>query len=55
MYLNAALLSLGAVMMIVLAHRLRGHQRLTDAVLPLSILTLAQSEVLMIGFTLNWY
>lgn len=53
MYLNASLLSLAAAMMIVLAHRIRGHQRLTDAVLPLSILTLAQSEVLLIGFALN--
>ena len=34
MYLNASLLSLAAAMMIVLAHRIRGHQRLTDAVLP---------------------
>ena len=53
MYLNAGLVSLAAAMMIVLAYRLRGHQRLTDAVLPLSILTLAQSEVLLIGFALN--
>ncbi|MGO9596802.1 MAG: hypothetical protein ACLP7Q_02145 [Isosphaeraceae bacterium] len=53
MYLNAGLVSSAAAMMIVLAHRLRGHQRLTDVVLPLSILTLAQSEVLLIGFALN--
>ena len=52
MYLNAALLSSAAAMMIVLAHRLRGHQRLTDAVLPLSILTLAQSEVLLLNYAL---
>ena len=53
MYFNAGLMSSAAAMMIVLAHRLRGYQRLTDAVLPLSILTLAQSEVLLIGFALN--
>ena len=44
LYFNAGLLSSSAALMIVLAHRLRGHQRLTDAVLPLSILTLAQSK-----------
>ena len=53
MYLNAALLSLAAAMMFVLARRLRGHQRYTDVVLPLSILTSAQFEVLLIGFALN--
>ena len=53
LYLNAGLLSLAAAMMIALAHRLRGHQRLTDAVLPLSILTLAQYDVLFDGFTLS--
>jgi hypothetical protein len=52
MYLNACLLSLAAGMMIVLARRLRGHQSLVDAVLPLSILTIAQHHVLLLGFTL---
>jgi len=53
LYLNAGLLSLAGALMIVLARRLRGHTRLTDAVLPFSILTLAQAEVLLIGFALN--
>ena len=44
LYFNAGLLSSSAALMIVLAHRLRGHQRLTDAVLPLSILTLANPK-----------
>ncbi|MGO9596803.1 MAG: hypothetical protein ACLP7Q_02150 [Isosphaeraceae bacterium] len=52
MYFNAGLMSLAAASMILLAHRLRGHQRLTDAVLPLSILTLAQSEILLLNYTL---
>ena len=52
MYFNAGLMSLAAAMMIVLAHRLRGHQRLTDAVLPLSILSVAQSEILLLNYTL---
>jgi hypothetical protein len=51
-YFNAGLLSSAAAMMIVLAYRLRGHQRLTDAVLPLSILSLAQSETLLLNYTL---
>ena len=53
LYLNAGLLSLAGTLMIVQVRRLRGHTRLTDAVLPLSILTLAQAEVLFIGFALN--
>ncbi len=53
LYFNAGLLSLAAAMMLVLARRVRGQTRLTDAVLPLSILTLAQAEVLLIGFALN--
>ena len=53
LYLNAGLLSLAGALMIVQVRRLRGHTRLTDAVLPLSILTLAQAEVLFIGFALN--
>jgi hypothetical protein len=52
LYFNAGLMSSAAALMIVLAHRLRGHQRLTDAVLPLSILTLAQSEALLLNYTL---
>ena len=36
--------------MIVLARRLHGHQKLADAPLPLTILTLAQKDVLLIGF-----
>jgi len=52
MYFNAGLMSLAAAMMIVLAHRLRGCQRLSDAVLPLSILTVAQSEAVLLDFVL---
>jgi hypothetical protein len=52
MYFNAALMSSAAAMTIVLAHRLRGYQRLSDAVLPLSILTLAQSEILFLNYAL---
>ncbi|MBV8487921.1 MAG: hypothetical protein JO161_06545 [Planctomycetaceae bacterium] len=52
MYFNAGLLSLAAALMIVLAYRLRGYQKLTDAVFPLSILSLAQSEVLLLNYAL---
>ncbi len=53
LYFNAGLLSLAAAMMLVLARRIRGHASLADVVLPLSILTLAQAEILFIGFALN--
>ncbi len=52
-YVNVGLLSAMAAAMLVLARRLRGSARLTDAVLPLSILNLAQAETLMIGFAMN--
>ena len=52
-YANAALLSAMAASMLVLARRLRGSTRATDAVLPLSILNIGQAESLMIGFAMN--
>jgi hypothetical protein len=53
MYLNAGLMSAAAVSMLLLARRLRGYTSVTDAVLPLSILSLGQAETLMIAFALN--
>ena len=52
-YANVALLSSMAATMLWLARRLRGSARLTDIVLPLSILNVAQAESLMIGFAMN--
>jgi hypothetical protein len=52
-YANAVLLSAMAAAMLLLARRLRGSARLTDAALPLSILNIAQAESLMIGFAMN--
>src|SRR5262245_13198601 len=53
MYLNAGMLSTAAVSLILLARRLSGRTRMTDAVLPLAILSLGQWECLSIGFALN--
>ncbi len=53
MYLNAGLLSMAAAMMLVLARGLRGRPGLTDVVLPLSILSIAQYDCLLTGFALN--
>jgi hypothetical protein len=53
LYLNAGLLSASAASAILLARRLRGENRVVDAVLPLSILTLGQCECLLVGFALN--
>ena len=53
LYLNAGLLSTASASMILLARRLRGWTSITDAVLPLSILNIGQSENFLIGFALN--
>jgi len=53
LYLNAGLLSTASASMILLARRLRGWTSVTDAVLPLSILNIGQSECFLIGFALN--
>ncbi len=53
LYLNAGLLSTASASMILLARRLRGWTSITDAVLPLSILNIGQSECFLIGFALN--
>ena len=52
-YANVGLLSMAAASMLLLARRLRGSARVTDAVLPLSILNVGQIESLMIGFAMN--
>src|SRR5262249_14555789 len=52
-YANAGLLSAMAASMLILARRLRGSARAADAVLPLSVLNIAQAESLMIGFAMN--
>jgi hypothetical protein len=52
-YANVGLLSAMAAAMLLLARRLRGSSRVTDAVLPLSILNVAQAESLLIGFAMN--
>ncbi len=52
-YFSAGLLSAAAASMLLLVRRLRGSTRATDAVLPLSILTLGQGESLMITFAMN--
>ncbi len=53
LYLNAGLLSTASASMILLARHLRGWTSITDAVLPLSVLNIGQSECLLIGFALN--
>src|SRR5262249_39346151 len=52
-YANVGLLSCSAATMLLLVRRLRGSTRITDAVLPLSMLNLAQAESLIIGFAMN--
>ena len=52
-YANVGLLSMMAASMLLLARRLRGSARVTDAVLPLAILNIGQIESLMIGFAMN--
>jgi hypothetical protein len=52
-YVNVGLLSAMAASMLILARRLRGSARVTDAVLPLAFLSIAQAESLMIGFAMN--
>ena len=52
-YANAALLSAMAASMLLLVRRLRGSARATDAVLPLSVLNIAQAECLINGFAMN--
>ena len=52
-YANVALLSAMAATMLILARRLRGSARMSDAVLPVAILNVAQAETLMIGFAMN--
>jgi hypothetical protein len=52
-YANALLFSAMAAAMLVLARKLRGSTRATDATLPLTVLNLAQAECLVNGFALN--
>jgi hypothetical protein len=52
-YFNVGLLSSAAASMVFLARRLRGSNRVVDAVLPLSILNIGQTESLMITFAMN--
>jgi hypothetical protein len=52
-YFNVGLLSAAAASMLLLARQLRGFTSVTDAVLPLAILNLAQAESLMIAFAMN--
>jgi hypothetical protein len=51
--LNVGLLSAAAASSIVLARRLRGRTSVFDVALPLSILSISQTECLQIGFALN--
>jgi len=50
---NAILLSAMAAAMLLLVRRVRGSARVTDAVLPLSILNIAQAESVLNGFAMN--
>jgi hypothetical protein len=52
-YANVVLLSAMAATMLIVARRLRGSARTSDAVLPMAILNVAQAESLMIGFAMN--
>jgi hypothetical protein len=52
-YFNVGLLSAAAASMLLLARRLRGSNSVTDAVLPLTILNIGQTESLMITFAMN--
>lgn len=53
LYFNACVLSISAAMMLLLVRRLRGSSRVTDCLLPLSILNIGQTESVTIGFALN--
>ncbi len=53
LYLNAAMMSAASAGMLLLARKVRGSTRITDSVLPLSILTVSQTDTLTIGFALN--
>ena len=53
LYFNAAMMSIAAATMLLLARKLRGSTRITDSVLPLSILTISQTESITIAFALN--
>ena len=52
-FFSVGLLSAAAASMLLLARRLRGSTRVTDAVLPLSILNIGQGETLAITFAMN--
>lgn len=52
-FANAGLMSAMAAAMILLARRMRGSYRATDAVFPMSLLSVAQTESLFIGFAMN--
>ena len=53
LYLNAMILSISAAAMLLLARKVRGSTRISDGVLPLLILSIAQTETLTISFALN--
>ena len=53
MYFNVGLLSAGAAMMLRLARKLRGFNRITDSILPLTILNIGQTETMTIAFAMN--
>ncbi|MHB1556916.1 MAG: hypothetical protein ACYC61_05480 [Isosphaeraceae bacterium] len=52
-FVNAGLLSAMAAVMILLARRMRGSYRATDAVFPMALLSIAQTESLFVGFAMN--
>jgi hypothetical protein len=52
-YANAGLLSAMAACMLLVARRVRGSARLTDAVIPLAMLNIAQCESLLNGFAMS--
>jgi hypothetical protein len=52
LYVNGALLSAAAASMLLLTRKLRGHTRLVDVVLPLSILNIGQAQTLLLGLTM---
>jgi hypothetical protein len=51
-YVNAGLLSAAAASMLLVARRVRGSTGITDAILPLSILTPGQAETLLLSFAM---
>lgn len=52
-FVNAGLMSAMAAAMILLARRMRGTYRATDAVFPMTLLSVAQTESLFVGFAMN--